>query len=50
MGLEKVGEEGDFVRFRSSAEIGNVIDLKLTPVGTWTNGRRYRTPYCMAGK
>ena len=33
MGLELVGKEGDFARFRSSAEIGNVIDLKLTPVG-----------------
>lgn len=33
MGLEKVGEEGDFVRYRSSADIGNVIDLKLTPIG-----------------
>ncbi|AAY60506.1 ring-cleaving dioxygenase (plasmid) [Bacillus cereus] len=33
MGLERVGEEGDFVRFRSTADIGNVIDLKLTPIG-----------------
>ena len=33
MGLEIVGEEGDFIRFRSSAEIGNIIDLKLTPIG-----------------
>ncbi len=33
MGLERIGEEGDFVRFRSSAEIGNIIDLKLTPIG-----------------
>lgn len=30
MGLEFVGKEGDFARYRSSAEIGNVIDLKLT--------------------
>lgn len=34
MGLEVVGQEGDYIRFRSSADIGNVIDLKLT-----TNGR-----------
>ena len=34
MGLEEVGQEGDFIRFRSTAEIGNIIDLKLT-----TNGR-----------
>ncbi|MCY8438952.1 ring-cleaving dioxygenase [Bacillus haynesii] len=34
MGLEKVGEEGDFVRFRSSGDIGNMIDLKLTTIGS----------------
>ncbi|MGR6898336.1 ring-cleaving dioxygenase [Rummeliibacillus sp. BSL5] len=34
MGLEVVGQEGDYIRFRSCADIGNVIDLKLT-----TNGR-----------
>jgi glyoxalase family protein len=33
MGLERIGTEGDFVRFRSSADIGNIIDLKLTPMG-----------------
>lgn len=33
MGLEKVGQEGDFTRFQSSADIGNVIDLKLTTIG-----------------
>lgn len=33
LGLERIGEEGDFVRFRSSGEIGNVIDLKLTSTG-----------------
>lgn len=33
MGLEFVGKEGDFARYRSSADIGNVIDLKLTPIG-----------------
>ncbi|AQQ53171.1 ring-cleaving dioxygenase [Planococcus lenghuensis] len=33
MGLEKVGEEGDLMRFRSYGEIGNIIDLKLTPLG-----------------
>ena len=31
MGLEKVGEEGDLIRYRSTAEIGNIIDLKTTP-------------------
>ncbi|WP_409274134.1 ring-cleaving dioxygenase [Neobacillus sp. SCS-31] len=33
MGLEFVGSEGDFLRFRSSADIGNVIDLKAIPTG-----------------
>jgi glyoxalase family protein len=33
MGLELVGKEGDFTRYRSSADIGNIIDLKLTPIG-----------------
>jgi glyoxalase family protein len=33
MGLERIGEEGDFIRFRSTAEIGNIIDLNITPVG-----------------
>ncbi|ANU27000.1 ring-cleaving dioxygenase [Planococcus versutus] len=33
MGLEKVGEEGDLIRFHSSSEIGNIIDLKATPLG-----------------
>lgn len=31
MGLEKVGEEGDFVRFQSYGDIGNVVDVKATP-------------------
>lgn len=33
LGLELVEEEGNLVRFRSSADIGNIIDLTLTPVG-----------------
>ncbi|MDQ1144079.1 hypothetical protein QE429_000906 [Bacillus sp. SORGH_AS 510] len=33
MGLELVGHEGDFVRYRSTGDIGNIIDLKLTPIG-----------------
>jgi glyoxalase family protein len=33
MGLELVEKEGDFIRFRSTADIGNIIDLKLTPIG-----------------
>ncbi|WP_209121695.1 ring-cleaving dioxygenase [Alkalihalobacillus sp. BA299] len=33
MGLELVGKEGDFARYRSTTDIGNIIDLKLTNVG-----------------
>ena len=33
MGLEQVGKEGDFIRFRSSSDIGNIIDLKVTTIG-----------------
>ncbi|MGP6139528.1 MULTISPECIES: ring-cleaving dioxygenase [unclassified Jeotgalibaca] len=32
MGLEKVGEEGDIIRLRSSADIGNIVDIKQTTV------------------
>ncbi|MGO4899247.1 ring-cleaving dioxygenase [Bacillus sp. GM2] len=38
MGLEKVGAEGDFVRFRSAGDIGNMIDLKLTTIGSGQMG------------
>ena len=38
LGLELIGKEGDFARYCSSAEIGNVIDLKLTPIGRGTMG------------
>jgi glyoxalase family protein len=33
MGLEFIGQEGDILRFRSTANIGNIIDLKSTPSG-----------------
>lgn len=33
MGLEKVGEEGDLMRYRAYGDIGNVIDVKQTPLG-----------------
>lgn len=38
MGLEKVGTEGDVIRFRSSSDLGNIIDLKLTTVGSGEMG------------
>ncbi|MGG0741361.1 ring-cleaving dioxygenase [Niallia taxi] len=33
MGLEVVGKENDIIRFRSTADIGNIIDLKTTTIG-----------------
>lgn len=30
MGLEVVGQEGGYTRFQSTADIGNIIDLKMT--------------------
>ncbi len=33
MGLEKVAEEDDLIRFRSPSEIGNIIDLKKSSIG-----------------
>ncbi|MGV3465898.1 MAG: ring-cleaving dioxygenase [Heyndrickxia sp.] len=33
MGLTQVGQENDILRFRSKSDIGNIIDLKLTPLG-----------------
>ena len=33
MGLYKVGEEDGLIRFRSSADIGNIIDVKTTSSG-----------------
>ena len=40
MGLEQVGKEGDLIRFRSSSDIGNIIDLKLILSGAdkWVPG------------
>lgn len=32
MGLERVAEEGDYIRFRSTADIGNIIDLQMKDI------------------
>lgn len=32
MGLEYVDKEGEFIRYRSTADIGNIIDLKAIPM------------------
>ncbi|WP_084820238.1 ring-cleaving dioxygenase [Mesobacillus campisalis] len=31
LGLECLGQEGGFLRFKSEAQLGNIIDIKLTP-------------------
>ncbi|MBS4210609.1 ring-cleaving dioxygenase [Bacillus sp. FJAT-50079] len=38
IGLELIGQEGEYIRFRSLADIGNIIDLKVNPVGVGQMG------------
>jgi len=38
MGLEKIEEEDGLLRFRAASEIGNMIDVKLSPVGVGQMG------------
>lgn len=38
MGLEKIGEENDLMRFRAASDLGNIIDVKLSRVGTGQMG------------
>ncbi len=38
LGLEKVAEEGNLVRYQSSSDIGNVVDLKITSSGNGMMG------------
>lgn len=38
MGLEKVGEEGNMIRFKSTAEIGNIVDIMTERQGTGQMG------------
>ncbi|CQR47167.1 Putative ring-cleaving dioxygenase MhqO [Paraliobacillus sp. PM-2] len=38
LGFNKVAEEGDMLRFRSSSDIGNVVDVKLRPSGNGMMG------------
>ncbi len=33
LGFERVGEDNGVLRFRSPADIGNIVDVKMTPVG-----------------
>lgn len=38
LGLEKVGEEGGLVRFRSVGDLGNIIDVNVQPVPRGAGG------------
>lgn len=37
LGLERIGEDGEFIRFKSEAEIGNTIDIKTSSSGKGIN-------------
>ena len=38
LGLELVGKEGDYIRFKSASELGNIIDIKATSFGKGHQG------------
>ncbi|KUP08291.1 ring-cleaving dioxygenase [Bacillus coahuilensis p1.1.43] len=38
MGLQKIGEDADYTRYRSEGSIGNVIDVKKIPMGRGRSG------------
>ncbi|QUW22801.1 ring-cleaving dioxygenase [Sporosarcina sp. Marseille-Q4063] len=38
LGLELVGREGDYIRFKSESELGNIIDIKATSFGKGEQG------------
>lgn len=38
MGLQQIGQEGDYVRFASAAHIGNVVDVRQTTTARGTMG------------
>jgi len=38
MGLTRVGQEGAYARYRSTADIGNVIDVNVTPMAYGAGG------------
>lgn len=38
LGLELVGKEGDYIRFKSESELGNIIDIKATSFGKGHQG------------
>jgi glyoxalase family protein len=38
MGLEKIGQDGDYLRFKAASDLGNVIDIKLSPEARGVSG------------
>ncbi|WP_172370976.1 ring-cleaving dioxygenase [Sporosarcina jiandibaonis] len=38
LGLELVGKEGEYIRFKSASELGNIIDIKATSFGKGHQG------------
>ena len=38
MGLERIAQEDDLIRFRSEAALGNTVDIKMTSVGAGVMG------------
>jgi glyoxalase family protein len=38
MGLEKIGQDGDYLRFKAAGDLGNVIDIKLSPEARGVGG------------
>ncbi|TCZ80743.1 ring-cleaving dioxygenase [Paenibacillus albiflavus] len=38
MGLEVIGQEGDWMRFKGSADLGNVIDINIAPMERGSGG------------
>ncbi|GIN85311.1 ring-cleaving dioxygenase mhqO [Heyndrickxia sporothermodurans] len=38
LGLEKINEDGEYSRYQSTSEIGNIVDLKLSVAGRGTMG------------
>lgn len=38
MGLEMVGREGDYTRYRATGDLGNIIDVNVTPMSFGVSG------------
>jgi glyoxalase family protein len=38
MGLENIGQDGDYIRFRANGDLGNIIDIKLSPEARGVSG------------